>query len=132
MKRFLCILLICLMITPALAESIDLSAMTDDELKSEFQVIVSELISRGIWISEKIHAGLYVVGESIPAGTYEFTPQKHDTVSIYPTINDMATGYNRILYLIFDENESFILTLSESMVIDLGSTCIIKPFGFSW
>lgn len=130
MKKLFCVLVaVCLIPVCVCAEY---AGKTDDELKADFKTIVAELVTRGIWVSDTIPAGLYIVGQSIPAGTYEFTPVEYDTVSIYPTVEDMATGYNRILYLIFDENETFTLTLSEGMVVNLGSTCAIKPFGFGW
>lgn len=127
MKKILCVLLI-LFVIPACVSA----EKTDDELKADFRSIVSELISRKIWVSDYIPAGLYIVGESIPAGSYELTATKHNNVSIYPTLEDMATGYNRILYLIYDEDEKFVLTLTEGLVVDLGCNCKISPLAFSW
>lgn len=70
MKRFLCILLICLMITPALAESIDLSAMSFDELRTLQTSISKELVTRPEWKSIPVPAGFYQVGVDIPAGKW--------------------------------------------------------------
>ena len=130
MKRFfLTVIAVCLVPVCAFA---DYSSLSNDELKAEFNLIVSELVKRGIWLSDTLPGGLYIVGDSLPAGNYQLTAIKHDTVSIYPTIEDKQTGHNRILYLIFDDNETFTLTLKDGMVVDLGSPCTVKPFGFSW
>ena len=130
MKRLLCVLLIlCAVPVFALA---DYSGMSNEELKDEFNLIVAEMVSRGIWISEMLPAGLYVVGETIPAGNYELTPIKRGTVSIYLSVEDMAANHNRVLYLIYDESQPFTLTLIDGMVVDLENGCTVKPFGFSW
>ena len=130
MKRFLCVLLIlCILPVCVFAEY---TGKTDDELKADFRSIVSELISRKIWLSDSIPAGLYIVGESVPAGSYELTATQNGKVAIYPTLDDMATGHNRIIYILYSEGESFVLTLSDGLVIDLGCTCKISPLAFSW
>ena len=130
MKRLLCAVLV-LILLPVCAFA-DYSEMKDDELKTAFREIMGELISRGIWQSETIPAGFYVVGESIPAGNYELTPQKHSTVEIYPDMEHNASRNNRTMYLIFDEAETFVLSLVDGMTVELGATCNIKPLSFSW
>ena len=53
MKRLICtILILCLIPVCIYAEK------TDDELKEEFHIIVEELMSRGIWLSDTISNGL--------------------------------------------------------------------------
>ena len=132
MKRMLIVALIVCLIFPACCAASDLTGMTDEELKAEFSAVVAELVSRGIWISDTIPAGLYIVGQSIPAGSYELTPLTNDTIEIFPTLEDMSSNHNRLMYLVFEENETFTLTLSDGMAFNLQSTCTIKPFGFSW
>lgn len=130
MKRIICALLaLCLISSVSIAE---MSNKTDEELKNDFRSIVAELISRGIWGTDVINAGFYIVGQSIPNGTFELTPDKHGTIEIYPGLEQYSERKGRILYLIFEEGETFTITLSEGMTVDLESKCTIKPFSFSW
>ena len=70
MKRFLCVLLACLMITPAFAESVDLSSLSFDELRTLQSRISQELITRPEWKNVSVPPGLYKVGVDIPAGDW--------------------------------------------------------------
>ena len=130
MKRVLCVaLVLCLLPVCALSDYAD---MTDDDLKAEFRQIMGELFSRGIWVSDTIPAGFYIVGEAIPAGSYELTPTKHATVEVFPDMEHLTDNRGRTMYLIFNEGETFVLSLTDGMTVDLGATCNIKPLSFSW
>lgn len=68
MKKLLTFLLAFLLISPAIAENIDLSGLTYAEL-----VALKDRINLAMWQSEEwqevtVPVGLYVVGEDIPAG----------------------------------------------------------------
>lgn len=71
MKRFFTLLLAGLMIVPfALADSIDLSVLSFDELRELQTNISKELITRPEWKEVYVPAGLYKVGVDIPAGDW--------------------------------------------------------------
>ena len=130
MKRFLCVMLIvCILPFCALA---DYSAMSDDELKAEFKSIVTELLSRGIWESDILPAGVYIVGVSLPVGAYELTPSKRGTIEMYPDAESFKIEKNRFVFDILQENEPYVVTLIEGVCVNIECTCAIKPLAFSW
>lgn len=74
MKKLICALLAvaltgCLVL-PACAESIDLSALTWEELLELKAAITMEQLSRDEWQEVEVPQGVYVVGEDIPAGKW--------------------------------------------------------------
>ena len=130
MKRLICtILILCLLPVCVCAEY---EGKTDEELKEDFITVVSELVKRGIWLSDTIPAGLYVVGISIPAGAYEFSPVKFCSVEMYASKEAFVNREKRIFFETYDEGNTFILTLDNEVYLNLGATCSIKPLGFSW
>lgn len=127
MKRFIAILIACIMLTTTIsvhAIEIDLSAMTLEELQELSQALNAEfdtLFNRNLG---RIGSGVYVVGKNVKAGAYNL-------------INITLTGKSSIGYVhlyaneadhqagnVFDyfgvKNGSFAtLSLSEGMVITL-------------
>ena len=70
-RRFLCCLLICLLLVPAaLAASVDLSAMTDDEVVTLLNEVNDEVVRRGINKTAALPKGAYIGGKDLPAGKY--------------------------------------------------------------
>ena len=130
MKRLVCIILIlCVLPVCVFAEY---AGKTDDELKNDFALILEELRSRGIWASDTIPNGLYIVGKSLPEGAFEFTTTVKGTVEVFPTYEDYSGDHNRLKYEILKEGQTFILTLVDGMCIDLSCDCVIKPLAYSW
>lgn len=127
MKKILCVLLILCAIPACVS-----AEKTDDELKKDFHAIVAELKSRGIWESDTIPNGLYIVGKSLPEGAFEFTTTVKGTVEVFPTYEDYSADHHRLKYEILKEGQTFILTLVDGMCIDLSCDCTIKPLGYSW
>lgn len=71
MKKFLILIVaVCMMISCAAAESIDLSGMSFDELVALKQKINLAIWSCQEWQEVTVPEGLYVVGEDIPEGTW--------------------------------------------------------------
>lgn len=71
MKRLLVVLvLVTMMMSTALAEVIDLKAMSTDDLIQLRQKITAEITERTIDPGNLIHAGVYIVGKDIKAGKY--------------------------------------------------------------
>ena len=130
MKKLICLLLaLCLLPAFVFAEY---SEKTDEEIKADFRSLVDEMISRGIWMSDVLPAGIYVVGVSIPVGSYELIPQKYGTIQMYSSIDALKNHEKRILFDQIYEGEPYILTLTEGVCFNLESTCAIKPLAFSW
>ena len=77
MKKLICallaVVLVGCLILPACAESIDLSALTWEELLELKAAITREQLSRDEWQEVDVPQGVYKVGEDIPAGKWTVT-----------------------------------------------------------
>lgn len=73
-RRLLCLLLVSLLLIPAaLADKIDLSSMSDDEIVELMKQVNQEIVDRRINKTAKMAPGTYTGGKDIPAGKYIFT-----------------------------------------------------------
>lgn len=74
--RFLCCLLVALLLIPAaLADSVNLSSMTDTEIVALLDQVNQEIVNRGINKTAKLPQGAYLAGKGkdLPAGRYIYT-----------------------------------------------------------
>ena len=61
--RLVCLLIVSLLIIPtALADKVDLSSLTDNEIAELSEQITQELVKRGIEKSATLPAGKYIAG----------------------------------------------------------------------
>ncbi len=73
-RRLLCCLLACLLLVPAaLADPIDLSVLSNDEIVVLLEQVNAEIVSRGISKTAKLPQGSYIGGQDLPVGRYIFT-----------------------------------------------------------
>lgn len=73
-RRFLCCLLVCLLlVSAALADAPDISGLSNDEIVELLGKVNEELVSRGINKTAKLPQGAYIGGKDLPAGKYIFT-----------------------------------------------------------
>lgn len=75
MKKII-VLIIAILFTlsvAANAEAIDLSGMSDSEISNLYELILQEMLDRGITRTGDLAEGNYVVGQDIRAGSYNFT-----------------------------------------------------------
>ena len=75
-RRFLSCLLVCLLLVPiafALADTVNFSSMSDDELVALLAKVNQEIVNRGINKTAKLAQGTYTAGKEIPVGSYVFT-----------------------------------------------------------
>lgn len=119
MKKFLGIFLVLAMfVTPAFAESMDLSSMSMDELFALRVALNSEISSRLLGETTAIYSGKYVVGEDIKPGTYvlyaDMPSAKYVTIEITWPDNSHESVFEQIKI-----NESFYLNLEEDSVLSL-------------
>ena len=99
MKRFLGVLLATTLFAfPAMAESLDLSNMSTDELITLSNQVTSELKARFSSEADNLAEGMYVVGRDIKSGTYEFT---------CTSIRDGASEYYGPCIVVFQDETSF-------------------------
>ncbi len=72
--RFLCLLVVCFLLIPvAVADTVDLSSMSNDEIIALLDELNEEIVRRGINKTAKLPQGTYNAGSDIPAGRYVFT-----------------------------------------------------------
>lgn len=72
--RFVCLLVVCLLlIHVAVADTVDLSSMSNDEIITLLDEVNEEIVRRGINKTAKLPQGTYIAGSDIPAGRYIFT-----------------------------------------------------------
>ena len=73
MKKLLCMLLAVIMAltfcSSALAETLDLSSLTDEEVADLYAQLQDEMIERDM-INLELYSGTYLGGDDLPAGRY--------------------------------------------------------------
>ncbi len=74
-RRFLCALMVCLLLVPAYAaaENVDLASLSDAEIVELMNRVNQEIVNRGISKTAKLSKGEYVAGKDIPVGKYTYT-----------------------------------------------------------
>ena len=130
MKRFLGALLAMMLFAfPVMAESLDLSNMSTDELITLSNQVTSELKARFSSDADTIAEGMYVVGRDIKSGSYEFTCTLIRTISsdysdasiyVFPdetSLGDMDKLVQGAKYLV--ANDTVGLNLVDGMVLYL-------------
>ena len=141
MKRFLCMLIACLMIVPVVfSEGIDLSALSFDELR-ELQTRISiELTTRPEWKSVPVPPGFYQIGVDIPAGEWCLKCGKSKYGSVHVRYGDEpnesmtdvgSLRFHSFIYQVADEsNVDFVnITLTEGwyILIEDGTLLFTTP-----
>ena len=146
MKHFMkliFVILTCLILfgVCAAADSIDLDAMSIDELKELHQKIDEELASRNAGMHSLITEGVYTAGISIKPGSYKITCTEafseeglivhtfadEDDYASYKigTGYGMGSAYNNLMnaYLVYSENveqgKTVTVQLTQGMVLHL-------------
>ncbi len=73
-RSLICLgMVFALLLTSALAESIDLSGMSNDEIVTLLIKVNNEIVSRGINKTATLPQGSYIGGKDLPAGKYIYT-----------------------------------------------------------
>ena len=100
------------------AESIDLSAFSDDEIVELMSRIQDELIKRHIPKTANLSKGSYLVGREIPAGTYIYTCLREDDrwnglISVYTD----STKQTEVLSASVPKDKTTIIYLEEGNIL---------------
>lgn len=75
-RRLICCLLVALLLIPAaLADTVNLSTMSDAEIIALLEQVNQEIVNRGINKTARLPQGGYIAGKDLPAGRYIFTCQ---------------------------------------------------------
>lgn len=117
-------LALCLACSSAMAD-IDLSAMTIDELKALNQSVVSEIMTRKDFTQVRVPAGIYKVGEDIPAGTYTLLCDEDYTMI---TVKDSKGNYTSKMYAIEQHEQIGRLELLSGESIEIQFSVVFMPY----
>lgn len=130
--RFFCLLLVLMLLIPAaLADKVDLSSMTDDEIVELCNQVASELVNRGIEKSATLPSGKYTGGKDLPAGSYVLVcktdDSHHGIVWVSSPDDDLNNQYPSILYdhVSFNSEEEYRFTLEEGGILNLPFTATL-------
>ena len=135
-RRFVCCLLICMaLISVSYASTVDLSAMTNDEIIALLGQVNQEIVSRGIQKSASLPAGKYVGGRDLPVGAYILTcktdENHHGIVWLYAAGDDLNNQYPSILYehISYNKEDQFRVSIEEGGILNLpfSATLTISP-----
>ena len=127
MKKFLCVLILCVIPVVAFSDGIDLSSMSFDDLIALRYKIDSEILSRPEWKETEVPQGTWVVGEDIPAGSYSIRAKATDDsvlIRIYKNSNDSIGN----AHYIYQDNQIIgKIILSDGMIVELSNLAIFAP-----
>lgn len=141
MKKLLLIIFAVLMIIPAAAETIDLSSMTYEEL-----VDLNTQLNTALWTHQDfeevtVPAGVYKIGEHIPAGQWQIYPMQGSFCGIFYGTEINAAGTevefldvisSAVIYSetssVYDDGDPtyWIITLSDGYYIEFNKSVIFR------
>ena len=132
MKKFLCLLVALVLVgSIALAEVIDLSSITDDDLLALKEQVIQAVSDRGLIKEFQLTAGVYIGGVDIKPGRYMLTATEvNDSVSI--GLAKDAESLDRDKGILFMDNEYFREgddPKTYSLSIAEGNVLVIKAKG---
>ena len=124
--RFVLLLLVCLLLIPvAVADTEDLSSLSDDEIIELLEKVNEEIVSRGIAKSAELPVGKYIGGKDLPVGSYIITcktdEKHHGIVWVSAAADDLNNQYPSILYehVSFSSEEKFRVTIEDGGILNL-------------
>lgn len=127
-----------------LAEGIDISSLSDDDLLALNESVDAEIVDRGLRELSVLPAGVYVAGEDIEEGSYRlvgkdsqvtilvFTREAYNAyVENGSSTKDRPESNPEIVFFINPGDEGFI-GLEEGQVLKLFYPCYIEEANESW
>jgi len=137
MRKVLALVLaLCFFAIPAMAEEIDLTAMSLDELQALSLRLMSEIESRFPFDSAPFGSGVFIGGKSIKTGTYTFTCNEvfagTQHIQFFASEEDFENYLvSELLYA--HEGQSFTLCFNEGSVIVITNLSgVISPVKAPW
>lgn len=121
MRKAIAVLLVLVFMTCSslsLAEGIDISTLSDDELVALMARVQEEIVARHIEGTANLAGGTYIVGKDIPAGSYIYTclasGEDWGNVTIYSEKGEGDQLFWEVVAAPKDgeEPESFFITLN--------------------
>lgn len=122
MRKLFVLLLALLMIGTAVAEGIDLSGMSYEDLIDLRQQVDAAIWASDGWQEVPVPAGVYVIGEDIPSGRWTVSPgERLSSFTLYPTKADYTEQtYNYVTLQMLSEGESYTLEVQDGQCLEIG------------
>lgn len=130
MKK-ICLLVVAVLLVSILsgfAEGIDLSGMSDEELKRLSDQVRVEITNRGLARSGDFGPGVYVVGKDIAAGTYEISTKEmyawytifpsQDVYSAFIDLSKLVSIRTEHLEIVGDDTSTLLLSDGNVLVFE--------------
>lgn len=134
MKK-LCALILALILfsSAALAESIDLSGMSFDELLDLQARVNDALWAADGWKHVKIPAGYYEVGVEIPAGRWTISPADSSIFfAFYESLDEaLEDGYSVYAAALFDD-DTYSVIIKDGMGLELAGAAYFTTYAPSF
>ena len=129
MKKFLCLVfVVALLSTVALAESLDISSLSDDDLLALKTQVDQAISDRGLITETLLPSGHFTAGVDIAPGNYVVHIPKSNPhnarLRIYATQDDIENGepiYDR--FIPSESDEYLYIALNEGNVLDFLVDC---------
>lgn len=121
MKKLLALSLILILALPAaLADGVDLSSMSYDELTALRSQLEQEIMSRPEWKEVQVPPGRYVAGVDFPAGRYTGEMRKGNGAFMMVTLyeNEHAEAWQSTMYMLSEDAPTVSLTIKNGMVLE--------------
>ena len=127
MKKLIVLILVAslsLISSIAIAD-VDVSTLSYDELLVLQKKLTTEIMSRPEWKEVVVPAGIWTIGEDIPAGTYSLTCADEYGASFKAYPDSTMSDYDFVA--ISGNSPLGKYTFTEGMVIDLNRAVIFAP-----
>ena len=139
MKKIFSLLLVFVILSmpAALAEEIDLSKFSYQELQALYRKVRIEMIQRPEWKDVIVHQGIYVIGKDIPEGEYTISvsPDQVGNVVLWGYAKDDYETDGGLLYNgILEEGNNVIgrIELKNGNILELSCQVVFSPLKGVW
>lgn len=109
--------------TITVGKGFDVSSLSYDDLLSLRQTVINELMARPEWKEVEVPAGVWIIGQDIPAGYYSITPKGYVTFKFYENTETTYWDY----YSLGSGEGLGKFELKDGMKIDISGPVIFAP-----
>jgi len=123
MKKLVTLILaLALILAPAAMAEIDLSGMSFDELVALQKQVISAIMQTDEWQEAELPVGMYVIGEDIPAGQWDFSCENGMVmIKVWKSVDEYTQNGDKIWLNAISANagEKSTALFSDGQVIQL-------------
>ena len=132
-KLFALILALILVSSAAVAEGIDLSGLSFDELLELQQRVNEALWASDGWNHVKVPSGYFEIGSDIPAGRWTITTAEYCSfICFYHSLSDALADERSVYYQVIDEGESYSVIIEDGMGVEIDGAVYFSTYAPSF